>query len=147
MTDLRDQLPADTAGAPLSKLSQTAIELAGRIRDYHPDDNAAWLARVLPDPGDWFRLAFVLAAALPDDRSWRELTEWTRRPLPPKPHEATPAEPARHRVRRRGRPLKPCGTFAAVKRHRSNHEPLCEPCREAEREFERQKREARRTAA
>lgn len=31
-----------------------------------------------------------------------------------------------------GRPLKPHGTMAAVRRHRRNHEPLCDLCKQAE---------------
>lgn len=61
-------------------LSRIAIELAGRVRDVDPEANGRWLAAVLPEPGDWFRLAFVLAAAIPDDRSWRQLTAWTLMP-------------------------------------------------------------------
>lgn len=66
------------------ELAAIAIELAGRVRDVDPEANGRWLAAVLPEPGDWFRLAFVLAAAIPDDRSWRQLTAWT---LVPPAHE------------------------------------------------------------
>jgi hypothetical protein len=61
----------------VDELAGIAVELAGRIRDDDPVANGRWLRAVLPDPGDWFRLAFVLAAAVPDDRSWRQLTAWT----------------------------------------------------------------------
>ncbi len=60
------------------ELARIAIELAGRVRDEDAERNGVWLAAVLPEPGDWFRLAFVLAAAIPDDRSWTHLTAWTR---------------------------------------------------------------------
>lgn len=36
-----------------------------------------------------------------------------------------------------GRPLKPCGTDAAHKRHRVRGEEPCEPCRKAHREYSR----------
>jgi hypothetical protein len=58
-------------------LARIAVELASRVRDVDPEANGRWLAAVLPEPSDWFRLAFVLAAAIPDDRSWRQLTSWT----------------------------------------------------------------------
>ena len=57
-------------------LARIAVELAIRVRDVEPERNGTWLAAVLPEPGDWFRLCFVLAAAVPDDRSWRQLTAW-----------------------------------------------------------------------
>jgi len=63
-------------------LARIAIELAMRVRDVDPERNGTWLAAVLPEPGDWFRLAFVLAAAIPDDRSWDHLTAWARQPTP-----------------------------------------------------------------
>ena len=58
-------------------LARIAVELASRVRDVDPEANGRWLAAVLPEPSDWFRLACVLAAAIPDDRSWRQLTSWT----------------------------------------------------------------------
>lgn len=61
-------------------LARIAIELAGRVRDVDPEANGRWLAAVLPEPADWFRLAFVLAAAIPDDRSWTHLTAWALAP-------------------------------------------------------------------
>lgn len=60
------------------RLAEIAAQLAARVRDDDPDANARWLASVLPDPGDWFRLAFVLAAAVPDDRTWSQLVRWTQ---------------------------------------------------------------------
>ena len=60
------------------ELARIAVELATRVRDIDAERNGIWLAAVLPEPGDWFRLAFVLAAAIPDDRPWAHLTAWTR---------------------------------------------------------------------
>jgi hypothetical protein len=110
---------------PVPELAQIATMLAARIRDDDPQANAAWLAEHLPDPGDWFRLAFVLAAAVPDDRTWGELTAWTR----PRPARQQPA--IRHAPT--GRQLRPHGTPAAVARHKYHREPLCDPCRDVER--------------
>lgn len=45
-----------------------------------------------------------------------------------------------------GRPLKPCGTPAAAKRHRQRGEPVCEPCRVADNARTYEWREARRKA-
>jgi hypothetical protein len=59
-------------------LARIAVELATRVRDIDPERNGTWLAAVLPEPGDWFRLCFVLAAAIPDDRPWTHLTAWAR---------------------------------------------------------------------
>lgn len=58
-------------------IAAIAAELAIRVRDDSPEANARWLAAVMPEPADWFRLAFALAAAVPDDRSWKHLTAWT----------------------------------------------------------------------
>lgn len=62
---------------PVEDLARIAVELAVRVRDVDPEANGIWLRAVLPEPADWFRLAFVLAAAVPDDRSWKQLTAWT----------------------------------------------------------------------
>jgi hypothetical protein len=62
----------------LDQLASIAQQLAARLRDDDPEANARWLAAVLPDPGDWFRLCFVLGSAVPVDRSWLALTSWTR---------------------------------------------------------------------
>jgi hypothetical protein len=110
-------------------LAAIAMELTVRVRDEPADDNARWLTSRLPDPGDWFRLAFVLAAAVPDDRTWASLTAWTQTP-------------------RSHRRLQPHGSQAAASRHRYHHEPLCDDCREGERVRDRaRKRDQRRAAA
>lgn len=43
-----------------------------------------------------------------------------------------------HIASRQHRELQPCGTLGAAKRHRRAGQPLCEPCREAERAYERE---------
>ncbi|GIE46187.1 hypothetical protein [Actinoplanes lobatus] len=113
-------------------LAAVALELSHRVREDDPEANGRWLAKRLPEPGDWFRLAFVLAAALPQDRPWRELTgwaadltEWTGpRPEPP---DESPA-------------LQPCGTRAAYRRHRRRGEDTCQPCRDAAARYKRGER-------
>lgn len=40
--------------------------------------------------------------------------------------------------------LTPCGTYAAATRHRRHGEPLCDPCRQAERAYGRKRRPDRR---
>lgn len=57
-------------------LAAVAIELVARVRDEDPRANARWLISTLPDEADRFALLFVLAAAVPLDRPWRELTAW-----------------------------------------------------------------------
>jgi hypothetical protein len=124
------------------RLAGIALELAVRVRDETTEDNGAWLLAQLPNPADWFRLAFVLAAAVPIDKSWLRLTAWTvaRPVLVALPTKDDP----KPKVRRRG---KPCGTRAAAQRHRYHGEELCPPCREADREWERARSRTRRAAA
>lgn len=116
------------------QLAAIAAELAVRVRDDNRDANGAWLAAQLPDPADWFQLAFVLAAAIPDDRSWTALTAWAwaTRPDPDQVDEGEVLRPAESS--RPGRPgqtaeLQPCGTPAAAARHRYHGEELCTVCR------------------
>jgi len=59
------------------QLSEIAAQLAGRVRDEDPSANGRWLAEALPDPEDWWRLCFVLAAAVPTERTWASLTYWS----------------------------------------------------------------------
>lgn len=50
----------------------------------------------------------------------------------------------RHAERKGGtRELKPCGTIAAVARHRYYNEPLCDACTRADNEARAKRREAR----
>lgn len=122
-------MPASAQQA--DRLAAVAIELACRVRDEGPADNAAWLADRLPDPADWFRLAFVAAAAIPQDRSWHDLTAWARN-LNDTPGPQPAPEPV---VERRN--LQPCGTRAAYRRHRRRGETACQPCRDAAAAFKR----------
>ena len=60
----------------LDDLAEIAAQLVARVRDEGTSDNARWLAAVLPDPADWFRLAFTLACAVPAEKPWLALTRW-----------------------------------------------------------------------
>jgi hypothetical protein len=104
------------------RLAAVAAELAVRVRDDDPEANSRWLAAVLPTYQERFDLLFVLAAAVPDDRSWTALTAWT----------------VQNRVEEQG--LQPHGTHAAAQRHRYHGEPLCDPCRDAERARDRERK-------
>ena len=114
--------------ATADHLAAVAVELSYRVREDDPEANGAWLARQLPDPADWFRLAFVAAAAIPQDRSWRDLVGWTEQPLERR-HDRT------DRGERTG--LQPCGTRAAYRRHLVYRETPCQPCRDAAATYKR----------
>jgi hypothetical protein len=58
------------------ELAAIACQLVARIREDEPEANAAWLTAQVPNPVDWFRLCFALAAAVPMDQSWKNLTAW-----------------------------------------------------------------------
>ena len=99
----------------VKRLEEIAQQLVARVRDDDPDANGRWLAGELTDPADWFRLCFVLAAAVPDELRWSQLVAWTDPPV-------TPAKA-----------LRPHGTAAAVRRHEYWREPLCDACKDYER--------------
>lgn len=60
------------------QLAAIGIELVSRVREFGPTDNARWLHSQLPMPGQWFQLAFLLAALVPDGLTVGQLTAWTR---------------------------------------------------------------------
>jgi hypothetical protein len=59
-------------------LEKVAAQLAGRVRDETPDDNAAWLAEHIHGIDEWMALAILLAAAVPVTEPWSLLTAWTK---------------------------------------------------------------------
>jgi hypothetical protein len=69
----------DEEAEPLAKV---AMQLVGRVREFGPADNAIWLRHQLPDLADRWRLIFILAAAVPTDVPWRDLTAWTEGDVP-----------------------------------------------------------------
>jgi len=69
----------------LAHLESVARQLAGRVRDDDPEANLRWLrAELGTDPHqpvtDTERLCFALAHAVPDDKTWSELTGWAYQP-------------------------------------------------------------------
>jgi len=129
----KPQPTSETTMTDVEELEQVAQELMLRVRDYDPEDNQRWLTFRLPDPADWFRLCFVLACAVPDDRTWRELTAWADGPPVPATAEV--------------QALQPCGTRAAYRRHLAHGEVPCGPCEEANRSYELDRRRAKKGAA
>lgn len=79
-----------TTPADVDHLAAVAVALAARVGDYGTDDNLEWLLEQLPDPADWLRLPFALAAAAPVDRfEWDTLVDWARQ------SQARPVDEAR----------------------------------------------------
>jgi hypothetical protein len=60
------------------ELAAVAAQLVARVRDDAPDANARWL-NALTNEKDRYALLFVLAAAVPDDKTWGDLTMWVYR--------------------------------------------------------------------
>lgn len=114
------ETPQDRA----DRLTEVALTLAERVRDYEPGANGIWLRHMLPDPDDRFALCFVLAGLVPLDRSFRHLTAWLGE---------APRVPATREVDR----LEPCGTRAAYRRHLAHGEEPCEPCDAANKAYDR----------
>lgn len=117
------------------RLAAVAVELTQRVRDDPAAEVHAWLRAQLPDSLDWFRLCIILAAVVPDDRSWTSLKAWTLKPVQ---RRAAPVRSARE--------LQPCGTPAAAARHRYRKEDLCEDCRDAVRAHDRDRKRRRRAS-
>lgn len=108
---------------------QVAAQMAARVREETPEDNLAWLHAVTTAE-EREALPWILAAAVPVDEPMRLLLAWCR----PEIRNATWAEAESEAMAEGGkRPLQPCGTRAAAKRHRYHKEELCAPCRRAER--------------
>lgn len=119
----------ETQDERADRLAAVAVEMVVRVRDDDPDSNRDWLLSALPDAFDREALSFVLAAAVPDDRTWRQLTAWTRRRRPV------------------GRHPQPCGTRAAWRRHLAHGEQPDRACEDAARKWERMRGQRRRAVA
>ena len=85
--------------ADLTLLQAVAAQLAARVRDDNPEANSRWLLAELPNPADWFRLIFVLAAATPVDQPWSELVAWAEVPDRPQAYPQPPPRSAYEAVR------------------------------------------------
>lgn len=92
----------------IARLTALAQELILRVRDDDPEANARWLS-LETTVEERTALLFVLAAAVPDDRTWTELVAWT--------------EPAGAKA------LRPHGTAAALRRHQYHGEKACPACK------------------
>jgi len=73
-----------------AELESIAQQLVARLRDDDPEAVNRWLCSQVSNPNDWYRLCFVLAAAVPDDQRWSELLAWWTGP---------PMEPVKTRPR------------------------------------------------
>lgn len=58
------------------RLAEVAAQLVGRVRDDEPEANHRWL-RSQVQPDQYEALIVILAAAVPIDRTWSQLTSWT----------------------------------------------------------------------
>lgn len=76
------------------ELAEVAAQFVARVREDDPEANARWLDAACPDQGDRYALLFVLAAAVPVDKSWAELTRWARALTMVKVGDAEPTMPA-----------------------------------------------------
>ncbi|MEU8821824.1 hypothetical protein [Actinoplanes sp. NPDC048796] len=130
--------------ARVAELERIAFQFAARVRTCDPEDNRRWLVELLPDPHDWFRLNFVLAAAVPEDRPWSEMTRWTHQTK----EERESAVPLAFAIDpASGRVMKGCGTPAAARRHKERGEDLDPACRDAIRAENRLKKRRYRAKA
>lgn len=106
-----------------------ALELVDAVHRWDRRDVMAAL-----DRADLEALAVVLAAMVDQDRTLTQMLGWTDAHMPT--------------VRARSeRPLVPCGTPSAAKRHKTWGEPVCPPCLRALREYDRDRAARKRAAA
>jgi len=59
----------------LWRMEHLAQNLVVRVRDEDPVENGDWWERLTPK--EQRAVAFILAAAVPDDRPWADLIAWT----------------------------------------------------------------------
>lgn len=106
----------DPSGEETERLMHLAARLAARVRTEPADTNGQWLRTELPDPQQWWKMMFILAAAVDHTKPWRHLTGWVL--LSNRPHHDPDSNDWRQ----------PCGTRAAAKRHRYHSEPIDPEC-------------------
>mgnify|MGYP001055500023 CR=1 FL=1 len=113
------------------ELLTLAARLACTVRDDGADAAAALLAGL--DRRALVELAVVMAALIPDDRTFPELLAWLGTGWVPDagtlPAQLLPF--ATGKYRRTAVYLRRCGTWAAYKRHRRAGEPVDEECARA----------------
>jgi hypothetical protein len=78
------------------RLAEIAVDLVTRVRDEAPAEVHRWLRDEM-EGEDWMALAIVLAAAIPDDRSWDCLTRWAQLRVYGTGHPDTPEKIAQRR--------------------------------------------------
>ncbi|MER5322397.1 DUF7368 family protein [Streptosporangium roseum] len=132
-----------------------ATHLACMVRDESGDSVAAYLDTLTST--ERAHLPIIMAALIPVDRTVNDLLSWITwdehgNPLPGKQSMAKKATAGarlkKKRVRTRPQKrLKPCGTYAAARRHQKNHEPLCDPCADAFSQYRRDYNASRKAAA
>jgi hypothetical protein len=113
----------ETADERAERLLAVGLDVAVQIRDDDPEAVARLLQAL--DRTEMRDLVMVLAAAVDINVSRRILFGWWN------------GQP---------RELRPCGTPGGAGRHRYRNEPLCDPCREAQREYDRVRARERRAA-
>jgi hypothetical protein len=113
----------ETADERAERLLAVGLDVAVQIRDDDPEAVARLLQAL--DRHEMRDLVMVLAAAVDINVSRRILFGWWNG-LP--------------------RQLRPCGTPGGAERHRYRKEPLCDPCVEARREYDRARFRERRAA-
>jgi hypothetical protein len=119
----------ETADERADRLLALGLDLACRVRDEPPTAVARGFAHLTV--GEMRDLVLLLAAAVPVDRPVSELLGWF-------------AAGVEIPVRRK---LQPHGTPAAYRRHTDRGEEPCVACTLAYREWDRQRKADRRTAA
>ncbi len=108
------------------RLAEIGAQLVARVREDDPEAYLRWL-RAMVAPGELEALCIVLAAAVPTNQTWLQLTAWTSGETSPR--------------------LRPCGTLAAYARHRARRQQPCEPCMEVKRAYDRKRIREKRAKA
>lgn len=84
----------------VDRLSSVAQQFVGRVHDDDPIANRRWLhAQTTADERE--ALLYLLAAAVPDDRSWGELVAWTGEELAAEERRRAQWRIAKRRARER----------------------------------------------
>ena len=126
------------SGTPLDRVERVlpiALAMVGAVRE-GPDQVAHTLELA---EADMPAVMVALAALVPDDRSAAELLRWYHGERKDK------AQRLRERARVR-RPVAECGTRSGFGRHKNLCEPVCGPCAEAERLYQRERKRRDRAA-
>lgn len=140
MTDLGAIGAAARLGELADRMVGKACELACMVRDFGQDEIGEFIGAL---SGDEVRaLLVVQAAMIPVEQTRAELLSWVTwdeygNPLPGVPrHEPRPRRLDAPEPWEPGQAeLKPCGTYAAYRRHYDAGEPVDQACADAAREY------------